>query len=89
MIGKAQHRAHMAVLRALKRGTLVKPDACQSCGTEDERLEGHHYDGYEDERRLAVLFVCRSCHLVGHAQERARLARERLLAVITSRLVPV
>lgn len=50
--------AHDAVARALRNGTLVKPETCQRCPKKG-RLEAHHED-YE--KPLEVEWLCRRCH---------------------------
>jgi hypothetical protein len=51
-------RAGNAVQRAMKRGTLVRPDACEECGRAC-KPQGAHSD-YT--RPLDVRWLCRSCH---------------------------
>lgn len=50
--------ARHAVNNAVKRGDLVKPQACESCGQE-KRLTGHH-DDYT--KPLSVRWLCYGCH---------------------------
>lgn len=54
--------AHNAVARALRKGTLVRPNLCQNCG-EPKYLEAHHDDYY---KKLDVRWLCRSCHAAHH-----------------------
>jgi hypothetical protein len=67
---RAQHpekdRAHNLVGKAVARGTLTKPDACEDCGR-DGRIEAHH-DDYA--RPLEVRWLCKPCH---HVADRARV----------------
>lgn len=53
--------ARQAVRRAVRRGLLVKPDACQSCGNKHQpaRLHGHHHSYNEP---LNVTWLCATCH---------------------------
>lgn len=53
-------RAHDAVRRAVKRGDLVRPDACSKCDRKG-RVQAHH-DDYK--KPLVVIWVCQSCHRV-------------------------
>lgn len=53
-----QHRASAAVSRAIKRGDLVRPDACSCCG-EVAYIEAAHVDYSQP---LLVVWLCRSCH---------------------------
>jgi len=63
-------RAKQEAQNALKRGDLVKPRACQSCGRAEGRLHMHHPDyGFP----LVVEFLCPMCH---GARHRKALARE-------------
>lgn len=57
--------ARKQVLNAVYRGKLVKPDACEMCGTATSKaqLHGHHAD-YA--RPLDVEWLCRSCHRAVH-----------------------
>lgn len=57
-------RAHWQVKNALKSGRLVRPEACERCGTVTTRLNAHH-DDYS--RPLAVEWLCTSCHRRHHA----------------------
>ncbi len=58
--------ARNIVLRAVKKGDLVRPEVCERCGT-DGTIDGHHFD-YS--KPLEVLWLCRSCHRREHAQEK-------------------
>jgi hypothetical protein len=55
--------AHKALQKAVARGTLVRPEACERCGSEGS-VQGHHPD-YE--RRFEVVWLCPSCHGEEHA----------------------
>lgn len=64
-------RARQAVAKALKRGLLTKPDACEKCGRKDApRLVAHHHS-YAKEFWLDVEFICNRCHSRHHGEERA------------------
>ncbi|RWI90530.1 MAG: hypothetical protein EOR22_23595 [Mesorhizobium sp.] len=58
--------SHVAVASAIRRGILVKPTCCESCG-EDKPLDAHHDD---HRRALDVKFWCRACHARHHARLR-------------------
>lgn len=62
--------AHLALLRAVKKGIVYKPEACQVCGRKCHP-EAHHKD-YVD--KLNVVWLCRQCHSQYHQgkTERAR-----------------
>jgi hypothetical protein len=49
----------MTVSRAIKRGDLVRPDACEECGVTGQLITAAHIDyAYP----LNVRWLCRSCH---------------------------
>lgn len=51
-------KARQAVRRALKAGTLVKPDRCSECN-EKRAILAHHED-YD--QPLQVIWLCYTCH---------------------------
>lgn len=62
---KHKYVARAAVASAVRRGDLVKPKTCQSCGA-GGRIEGHHHD-YS--KPLEVSWYCFKCHRTkGHGQ---------------------
>ena len=50
---------------ALKKGKLVKPDACEKCGASDIEIQGHHAD-YS--KPYEVTWLCLKCHRAQHGQ---------------------
>ena len=58
--------AHLAVERALKTGTLVRPSRCERCNLECPRLRAHHVDYAQ---QLAVAWFCEPCHRHHHQNE--------------------
>lgn len=56
--------AHRAIQRALRKGTLVRPDRCSQCGLTC-KPEAHHPD-YS--KWLEVIWLCRPCHLAERGQ---------------------
>lgn len=70
-MGSAYMKAHNAVTRAVKNGSLIRPDHCQRCPA-TERIQAHH-DSYE--RPLDVMWLCPVCH----AQRHKELGRLRTL----------
>lgn len=66
--------AHLALLRAVRNGTIHKPDTCQVCGKTCSP-EAHHKN-YAD--KLKVVWLCRECHSQYHQgkSERAKAIRE-------------
>lgn len=62
-------KARSLVATALRRGTIVKPKECSSCGTEtpSRRLHAHHHRGYENP--LDVQWLCSWCHGARHRKD--------------------
>ncbi len=61
------YKAHLAVARAVRKGTLVPPPVCECCG-KPGRLDAHHPDHTNP---LKVRWLLRSCHMREHARMRA------------------
>jgi len=59
-----RRKAQNSVSAALKRGMLIRPDACTCCGDTRAKLEAHHPD-YS--RALDVVWLCVPCHRQTHA----------------------
>jgi hypothetical protein len=55
-------RAHDRVAKALRTGTLVRPERCEICGTA-ARVHGHHEDYAKP---LEVRWLCPGCHGAAH-----------------------
>lgn len=58
--------ARLQVLRAVKRGDLVKPSECSECGCgplDRRKIQGHHPD-YD--KPLEVEWLCQDCHYDKH-----------------------
>lgn len=64
--------ARRALRVAIATGLVIRPDACEACGTVG-RPHGHHHD-YS--RPLEVEWLCAKCHGEAHAALRRRLAAE-------------
>jgi hypothetical protein len=64
--GRLRNKAKQAVLRAVRSGDLVKPSVCPECG-QSKAIHGHHPD-YD--KPLAVLWLCRDCHVELHVTKR-------------------
>jgi hypothetical protein len=60
-------RARIAVIKAVQRGKLTRPDACERCGVACQP-EGHHHHGYA--ARLDVVWLCKRCHNEATQKER-------------------
>lgn len=53
--------SRQAINGRIYKGRLVKPKMCQKCGAED-KIQAHHYKGYERKHRLTVQWLCAPCH---------------------------
>lgn len=65
---KLKNRARGAVKYALSQGIITRPESCQKCGAEDVKLKdgrsglrADHHNGYNEEHKLDVLFICLKC----------------------------
>ena len=74
------YKSHVYVAAALRRGTLRKPDRCSLCQGRGLKLEGHHPNGYDQVNRLDLIWLCRSCHHLGHKRP---VLRTRLLGAMS------
>jgi len=52
--------AHQAVHRAIRKGTLIRPDTCEDCGKRGS-IEASHND-YS--KPLEVNWLCKKCHRI-------------------------
>lgn len=59
-----KRRAHHVVEYAKRRGVIVKPTACQACGTSSGPIHAHH-DDYA--KPLEIQWLCARCHGRRHA----------------------
>lgn len=57
--------AHKAVSYAIKKLKIIKPLTCEHCNIA-KKLDGHHFNGYDQENKLNVIWLCRSCHKLSH-----------------------
>jgi len=57
-----KRRTHQKVHKAVKSGTLEKPECCEACDN-TTNIVGHHED-YD--KPLEVLWLCRRCHGMLH-----------------------
>jgi hypothetical protein len=58
------------VHRAVEKGRLAKPKACERCSSEPPRhqLHGHHWHGDYANRPLDVEWLCSLCHGAEHSR---------------------
>lgn len=54
-------KAHSAVSNGIRDGKITKPSSCEHCGSEEKRLQGHHWS-YDQENWLDVIWLCSGCH---------------------------
>ena len=66
-------RAHSAVGKALKNGSLTR-QPCEVCGK--KKTEAHHWN-YKKEYWLDVQWLCKECHEIWHSQNRAIYPTEK------------
>jgi len=59
-------KVHLAVLRAIRKGLLVRPDNCEACQRSGCQIDAAHYDYAEP---LRVRWLCKSCHTMWDARE--------------------
>jgi len=63
-----EERAARRFLNAeIQRGNIIKPDACEACGTK-ANLRGHHHRGYDQQFWVDVVWLCGSCHHAAHGR---------------------
>jgi hypothetical protein len=67
--------ARIAVYRAIKRGSLIRPNSCERCGVKGQP-EAHHHKGYDKKNRLDVIWLCSRCHPLAENPEYAQLKEE-------------
>ena len=61
-VSQKRIKASKAVEKAIKAGTLIRPDECSECGKKC-KPDGHH-DDYD--KQLDVRWLCRVCHYEHH-----------------------
>lgn len=71
---REKRRAHLAVRRAINKGTLTR-QPCERCG--NIKSEGHHED-YS--KPLEVVWLCRQCHGNRHAEINEQLRQSKQVA---------
>ena len=61
-------KARRAVMHAVAKGTLDKPETCSNCHKKipKQQIQGHHHKGYSWKHRLDVIWLCRACHIRCH-----------------------
>lgn len=63
----AKIKARSEVNKAIRRGDIVRQPCCE-CGA--KRADAHHHNGYDTAHWFDVEWLCRRCHMRGHAEER-------------------
>lgn len=56
-----KQNARLRLRYQINKGTIIKPKNCEKCKKVD-KLEAHHYKGYEKENSLKVVWLCKNCH---------------------------
>ena len=69
---KVKKAAGRKVQHAIKAGVIQKAMACEWCGNDKKRTEGHHFD-YS--KPLEVVWLCAQCHSRWHCGKRYPIAR--------------
>ena len=75
---RLQQIAHIAVLRGVASGEIVRPRKCEKCAAvvgprrDGRRAIQAHHENYR--KPLAVWWLCRSCHAKRHVHLRRREA---------------
>ena len=67
--------AWCATHKAIRKGMLVRPRICEICGEEfplkgKNKLQAHHYFGYEEKHWLDIQWLCDKCHKAEHKKVR-------------------
>jgi hypothetical protein len=57
--------ASIIIGNAVKNGKIIKPNNCQECGIEHDRIHGHH-DDYN--YPMVVRWLCPKCHTAWHKE---------------------
>lgn len=57
--------AHVILGNAVRDGKIIKPESCESCGTNPASLHGHHDDYAQP---LNVRWLCPPCHKEWHKE---------------------
>ena len=67
--------ARSAVIKAVNRGKLFRPEECSEC--KNKCVPQAHHDDYS--KPLQVRWLCRGCHMNFHSQKKQNAYREELL----------
>lgn len=72
-----RRRAKNAVQKAVSRGSIVRPQRCESPGCDIAKPSAHHHKGYAPEHRLVVVWLCAICYATANPgrDERRRATR--------------
>jgi hypothetical protein len=72
---QADHEARVwakqAVMEAIRKGKIQKPNICSDCGDvlPMVQIQGHHREGYAPAKWLVVTWLCGPCHREAHRRE--------------------
>ena len=56
-----KRKAQNAAANALRDGKLERKTSCEHCGTDEKKLQKHHWS-YLEEHWLDVVWLCTTCH---------------------------
>ena len=61
---KLKKLAHWAIKYAVETGKIEKPNQCSDCKIilNTNKIQGHHFMGYEKKYFLSVKWLCLACH---------------------------
>jgi hypothetical protein len=68
-------RIRTVISKAIKKGEITKPDFCPQCGKyvgNPARMHAHHLS-WEPEDIFIITWLCQSCHVTLHNEERSKM----------------
>jgi len=60
-----KRKAQYSATNAVRDGKLERKTSCEHCGTDEKKLQKHHWS-YLEEHWLDVIWLCTKCHGVEH-----------------------
>lgn len=78
-VERLEHRrSRQLVHQALKYNRIVKPDACEACGTSGDYIQAWHITYGQSYSKLNIMWLCHPC-LEGKRQQRVQEYIERVM----------
>ncbi len=71
---KERMHVYYQVRKAVRKGVIMKSEACERCSKTGIRLDAHHAD---HTKPLEVEWICRSCHALETAKTRKPAKKRR------------